>query len=260
MPADAPTILATSGGMRRGRRTNVEFGPLVLHAIELSGVSGRAPRLCHVGTAGGDQSWFQAWLGDAGRAQGITVSHLNLFSMPNTGDMTGLLLDQDVAWVGGGSVANLLALWRLHGLDEIFRKAWQAGVVLSGVSAGSVCWHTGGTTDSFGPDLRPVTNGLGFLPYSNGVHYDSEPQRRPKYQRFISEGILPGGYATDDGVGLVYRGTEFAEAVTEVRGKGAYMVTSTGGAVQEERIEPRLLPEPRPGGAWPRAAHDRGEP
>ncbi len=117
MPADTPTILATSGGLRRGRRTEVEFSPLVLHAIELSGVTGRAPRLCHAGTAGGDQRWFQAWLSDAGRAQGIDVSHLNLFYMPNTDDMTGLLLEQDVVWVGGGSVANLLALWRLHGLD-----------------------------------------------------------------------------------------------------------------------------------------------
>jgi hypothetical protein len=103
MPADTPTILATSGGLRRGQRTEVEFSPLVLHAIELSGVTGRAPRLCHIGTAGGDQRWFEAWLNDAGRAQGITISHLNLFSMPNTDDMTGMLLEHDVVWVGGGA-------------------------------------------------------------------------------------------------------------------------------------------------------------
>jgi len=242
MPAESPTILATSGGLVRGTWTDVAFGPLIFHAIELSGVTGRTPRLCHVGTAGGDQRWFQASLNDAGRAAGITVSHLNLFSMPNTDDMTGMLLEQDVVWVGGGSVANLLALWRLHGLDESFRKAWAAGVVLSGVSAGSICWHVGGTTDSFGPELRPVTNGLGFLPFSNGVHYDSEAQRRPLYQRLIADGTLPDGYATDDGTGLVYRGTELAEAVTEVRGKGAYRVTRDGGQAREERIEPRVLP------------------
>ena len=243
MPADSPTILATSGGLRRGTRTDVAFAPLVWHAIELAGVTGRAPRLCHVGTAGGDQRWFQALLSDAGQAAGISVSHLSLFSMPNTDDMTGLLLEQDVVWVGGGSVANLLALWRLHGLDHSFRQAWQAGVVLSGVSAGSICWHVGGTTDSFGPDLRPVTNGLGFLPFSNGVHYDSEEQRRPLYQRLVAEGTLPDGYATDDGTGLVYHGTEMTEAVTEVRGKGTYRVTREDGQAREERIEPRVLPE-----------------
>jgi len=242
MPAETPTILATSGGLVRGTWTDVAFGPQIFYAVELSGVTGRAPRLCHVGTAGGDQRSFQASFNDAGRAAGITVSHLNLFSMPNTDDMTGMLLEQDVVWVGGGSVANLLALWRLHGLDESFRKAWAAGVVLSGVSAGSICWHIGGTTDSFGPELRPVTNGLGFLPFSNGVHYDSEAQRRPLYQALIADGTLPDGYATDDGTGLVYRGTELTEAVTEVRGKGTYWVTRDGGQAREERIEPRVLP------------------
>src|SRR5215470_8644908 len=237
MPADAPTILATSGGLRRGSWTEVEFGPLVLHAIELSGVTGRAPRLCCVGTAGGDQRWFQAWLSAAGQAQGITVSHLSLFSMPSTADMAGLLLAQDAVWVSGGSVANLLALWRLHGLDHSFRQAWQAGVVLTGISAGSICWHVGGTTDSFGPDLRPVTDGLALVPFSNGVHYDSEPQRRPLFQRLIAEGTLPAGYATDDGAGLLYRGTDFVEAVSERDGAAAYYVS----AADEIRLDTRLL-------------------
>lgn len=245
MAADSPTILATSGGTRRGTRSELLFGPLALHAVELAGVSGRAPRLCHIGTADGDQRFFQAWLGAAGQAAGIDVCHLSLFPMPSVEDMTGLLLAQDVIWVSGGSVANLLALWRLHGLDHGLRRAWQAGVVLAGVSAGSVCWHVGGTTDSFGPQLRPVTDGLGFLPCSNGAHYDSEPQRRPAYQRLVGDGTLPGGYATDDGVGLLYRGAQMTEALTEIKGKSAYLVTRDGDRAREERIEPRALPEAR---------------
>lgn len=243
MPADAPTILATSGGLRRGSRTNVAFAPLVLHAMDLSGVSGRRPRLCHVGTAMGDQLFFNAMLDEAARESGFDIVHLNLFTMPPVDDMAGLILDQDVVWVGGGSVVNLLAVWEAHGVGQIMRTAWEAGVVLSGVSAGSLCWHVGGTTDSYGPELRPVTNALGLVPYSNGVHYDSEPQRRPLLHRLIAEGTLPDGYATDDGVGLVYRGTELTEAVTEVAGKGAYMVRRTGDVAVEERIEPRLLPD-----------------
>ncbi len=242
MPADSPTILATSGGLRPDPRTGVTFSPLLRYAIDLAGVTGRAPRLCHVGTAGGDQRANQALFSDAGRAAGVSVSQLNLFPMPNVADMTGFLLEQDVVWVGGGSVANLLELWRLHGLDESFRQAWQAGVVLSGVSAGSICWHIGGTTDSFGTDLRTVTNGLGFLPYANGVHYDSEPQRRPLFQRLVADGTLPGGYATDDGTGLLYRGTEMTKALSDIPGKGAYLVTQDGDQALEERIEPRLLP------------------
>ncbi|MFZ0668467.1 MAG: peptidase E [Acidimicrobiales bacterium] len=241
MPADTPTILATSGGAKRGTRTNLEFAPLVFHGIELSGVNGRTPRLCHLGTANGDQRHHNAWLDEAGRAAGFDVTHLNLFPMPGVGDMAGLLLEQDLVWVGGGSVANLLAIWRLHGLDFVFEEVWRAGVVLAGVSAGSLCWHIGGTTDSFGPELRPVTNGLGFLPYSNGVHYDSESQRRPLFQKLIAQGTLPDGYATDDGAGLVYRGTELVEAVTEVRGKKAYLVRRVGDRAEEEPIDTRVL-------------------
>src|SRR5262249_32534491 len=242
MPAESPTILATSGGLRRGSWTGVEFSALVLHALELSGVTGRAPRLCCVGTAGGDQRWFQGWLSGAGQAQCITVTHLSLFSMPSTEDMTGLLLEQDAVWVGGGSVANLLALWRLHGLDQSMRRAWEAGVVLGGVSAGSICWHVGGATGSFGPQLRPGTHGLAVLPFSHRVHYHSGAQRRPLSQALMADGTLPDGYATDDGTGLLYRGTQLTEALSEIKGKGTYRVTRDGETAREERIEPRVLP------------------
>jgi len=240
MVADSPTIVATSGGYLPGHRTDVAFGPLVQHAVERSGATGR-PKVCHLGTASGDQRWFQGRLAEASRVAGYELSELTLFTMPNVEDVAGHLLDQDVLWVGGGSVVNLLAVWRAHGLDEILREVWQAGVVLAGVSAGSLCWHDGGTTDSFGPELRPVTNGLGFLPYGNGVHYDSEPGRRPLMHRLVTEGLWDRAYCTDDGVGLVYEGTELVEAVTEVRGRGAYVVTADGGVAVEERFEPRVL-------------------
>jgi peptidase E len=245
MPADVPTILATSGGYvlnAEGRR-RLDFGPLVHHAVELSGVSGRRPRICHLGTAGGDQRAMAAELDEAARAAGFELSHLHVFPMPSVADVEGHLLEQDVVWVGGGSVANLLAVWRVHGLDVILRRAWEAGVVLGGVSAGSICWHAGGTTDSFGPELRPVTDGLALLPYGNGVHYDSEARRRPLVHQLVADGTLPLTYCTDDGVGLVYRGAALAEAVTERRGAGAYVVQrdALDGTVVEDRIEPRRL-------------------
>lgn len=244
MPADAPTIVATSGGVFQGRRTAWELGPLITFAVELAGVTGRAPRICYVGTAGGDQRYQTGVFGDAAQAAGMVANALHLFPMPNVEHPVDLLLEQDVVWVGGGSVANLVALWRLHGIDGAMRTAWESGVVLAGVSAGSICWHTGGTTDSFGPTLRRV-EGLGFLPYANGVHYDSESQRRPLLHRLVGEGALATAYATDDGVGLYYRGTELVEAVSEIRGRGAYRVSREAGGVVEERIEPRLLSSAR---------------
>ena len=242
MAADQPTILATSGGIVPGRRTRWEVGPLTEHAIELSGVTGRAPRVCFVGTAGGDNPAGIVDFYNAAQLRGLEPAHLQLFLMPNVDDIRELLLDQDVIWVFGGSVAGLLAMWELHGVGPIMREAWQAGVVLTGVSAGSICWHVGGTTDSFGPDLRAVTNGLGLVPFSNGVHYDSEEQRRPKFQSLIADATLPAGYATDDGTGVLYHGREFAGALSEKPGQGVYWVErdGTGGAV-ETRLDVQLL-------------------
>jgi peptidase E len=172
----------------------------------------------------------------------VLVSCLDLFPMPNIADMEAHLGSQDLIWVMGGSTANLLALWRLHGLDLVLKHCWESGVVLAGVSAGSVCWHVGGTTDSFGPELRAITDGLAFLPWSNGAHYDAEEQRRPLYHRLVTEGVLPAGYATDNGVGLRYERTDMVEAVTEVVGKAAYFVErGPEGTVKETRIGPRVL-------------------
>jgi peptidase E len=223
----------------------MRFNSLVHHAVELSGVTGRAPRVTHIGTAIGDQRWFNAELDEAARLDGLDLTHLNLFPMPSVDDVESYLLGQDVIWVNGGSVVNLLAVWRAHGLDQVLPRVWQAGVVLAGVSAGSICWFKGGTTDSFRPELDPVTNGLALLPYDNGVHYDSEARRRPLVHELVAAGTLGLTHCTDDGVGLVYRGTELVEAVTEVAGKGAYLVhrdDSAPGGVVEERLEPRLLP------------------
>jgi peptidase E len=163
--------------------------------------------------------------------------------MPTVPDIRAHLLAQDVVWVAGGSVANLLAVWRVHGLDEVMRECWEQGVVLAGVSAGSICWHVGGPTDSYGPTLRPALGGLGFLPYGNGVHYDGETQRRPLLHRLVAEGTLPLSYASDDGVGLVYEGTELVEAVADRPEVAAYQVErGADGRAVETRIEPRLLP------------------
>jgi peptidase E len=243
MPASMPTILATSMGFASRGRGPYDWrpGPVFDLAVDLAGAPDR-PKLCYVGTATGDDPVRVGAVYGAFAGSTVQVSHLSLFPMPNVPDLRAHLLAQDVIWVGGGSVANLLAVWRVHGLDEVLAECWRAGVVLGGVSAGSLCWHVGGTTDSYGPDLRPVTNGLGLIPTSNGVHYDSEEQRRPLYHRLVADGTLPGGHATDDGVGLVYRRTEMVEAVADRPDVAAYRVElgSDGDAV-ETRVEPRRI-------------------
>ncbi len=243
-----PTILATSGGFRPTDRYGViEPAGLLRAALGLTGKE--RPRLALVATAGGDDRGWLVRLYGAFRGWSVDVSHLELFTMPNVEPSS--LLDQDVIWVGGGSVANLLAVWRAHGLDAIMREAWEGGVVLAGVSAGSICWHVGGPTDSFGPRLRPVTNGLGLLPYGNGVHYDSEEQRRPLLRQLVGDGVLPRSYATDDSTGILYEGVEPVAVLTDAmtsaddfgaadpQGPAAYVVErSDDGRVTETRLPP----------------------
>jgi peptidase E len=241
MSAGERHILATSGGFKLSNRYAWEVGPLIDHALALSGAS--RPRICYLGTAGGDAlgAYAMFYAAFAGR-EDVRPSHLQLFAMPNVDDPARHLLEQDVIWVGGGSVAGLLAMWQLHGIDDAMRAAWDAGVVLGGVSAGSLCWHIGGTTDSFGPDLRPVTNGLALVPYGNGVHYDSEEQRRPLLHSLVADQTLPTSYATDDGVGLHYVGTELHEVLSDRDDVHGYRVErSADGTVTETVLETRRL-------------------
>jgi len=232
---DRHIVATSSGGFVPDDRYGARPGPVMEFVRELSGAT--SPRVCALHTATGDDAARRALWYAAVAGAGWRPSHLALFPMPNVPDLRAHLLAQDVVWVGGGSVANLLALWRLHGLDAILREVWAAGVVLTGGSAGSLCWFEGGTTDSFGPELRPVTDGLGFLPGSTCPHYDSEERRRPLYQRLVAAGSIPPGIATDDGVGLHFIGTELHEAVTDREAGAAWRVTADG----ETRMPARLL-------------------
>jgi len=136
--ADAPTILATSGGVRMSARLRWEIAPLTEYAIDLAGVQGRPPKVCFLATACGDSPAVVSAFYDAAVLRGLQPSHVSLFPMPTVPDIRAHLLEQDVIWAWGGSVAGLLAMWDLHGVGEAMRAAWQAGVVLTGVSAGSI--------------------------------------------------------------------------------------------------------------------------
>jgi peptidase E len=156
-----------------------------------------------------------------------------------TQDLASFIADQDVFYVGGGNTVNLLAVWRAHGLDRLLRAAWDGGVVLSGVSAGMICWFQSSVTDSFG-GLEPLNDGLGFLQGSACPHYDGEPGRRPTYQRLVAAGFA-AGYAVDDGAALHFVGSRLADVVSSRSGAGAYRVELRDGSLVEERLSVRFL-------------------
>jgi peptidase E len=197
-------------------------------------ILGLAPgkRLLYVPTAGMEDPTRTVWWYERlhGRAE---MTHLHFFPWPPSG-LRELVLGQDLVLVTGGNTANALAVWRVHGFDEILREAWEHGVVLAGWSAGMICWFEHGVTDSFGPELAPMEC-LGFLPGSACPHYDGEERRRPVYARAVAAG-LPAGVAADDDVALHYVGTELREAVTSREGAAAYRVEPDGETVLETRL------------------------
>jgi peptidase E len=180
------------------------------------------PRVCFVATATGD-----------------APADLGLFDQ-RMEDVRAFVLPQDVVYVGGGNTASLLAVWRAHGLDAILRKALAAGTVLCGVSAGMNCWFAASTTDSFGPTLGPLRDGLGFLEGSACPHYDGEEQRRPLYHRLVAEGF-PAGYAADEAAALHFRDGALVEAVASRPGARAYRVEAAAGRAVETPLPTRLL-------------------
>jgi dipeptidase E len=175
--------------------------------------------------SGGD--WLADWNAD--------VTPLSFYPWPPA-DLRELALGYDAIFVCGGNTANMLAVWRVHGFDRILREAWEAGVVLFGVSAGMLCWFEASVTDSFGPQLAGMRDGLGFLPGSACPHYDGEGLRRPVYTELVREGFPPG-IALDDGAAARFAGTELVEVVAAVPGARGYRVEPDG----ETSLDTRLL-------------------
>ena len=234
VPLAERRILAMGGG---GFSVSVADAPLEHYIAGLA--PGDGPRICLLPTASGDpddqiQRFYRAFRGLG------QLSHLSLFRL-GTHPMSPEehLLAQDVIYVGGGSLANLLAIWSVHELDRVLPEAWERGIVLCGVSAGSMCWFEAGVTRSHGRS-RPA-RGLGLLPGSNSVHDSSDPERRACFRSAVAEGLVPPGYGVDDGVGLLFAGTKLVDVVSARPGAVAHRVDTSEGEPLETVVSPRLL-------------------
>ncbi|WP_053366727.1 peptidase E [Bacillus sp. FJAT-27245] len=205
---------------------------LVLDKYILDQSRKNKPKVCFVPTASGDADGYIARFYEAFEKFSCEPSHLSLFKPP-TRDLEGYVLDKDIIYVGGGNTRNLLILWKEWGLDIIFKKAWEEGVILSGISAGSICWYEEGVTDSFGTGLEPI-KGLGLLTGSNCPHYDGEADRRPAYQRLVGTRGLQGGIAADDGVAIHYTGQEIKRIVSSRPYAKAYRVYLKENVIETE--------------------------
>jgi peptidase E len=229
------TILALGGGGFTMGPGDPALDQLVL---ELAG--GASPRILFLPTAGGDAAAQIAAFYGAFGDRPCRPQVLSLFRLHGTSTaIRDVVLEQDVVYVGGGSMRNMLAIWRAHGLDAILREAWEREIVLAGLSAGAMCWFEGGITMSAGPPA--VIEGLGFLHGSLSVHADGEPQRLPAFYDAVRSGELPGGWALDDGVGLVIEGGTVTRVVSSRPGATALRVDAVGGELVRSRAQPQLL-------------------
>jgi dipeptidase E len=227
--ARRPQIVAFGGGgfsMEPGNRLLDDY------VLELTGVE--RPRVCFVPTASGDADHYIVRFYRAFPASRCESSHVSLFRRDKgcgiDADVAGHLLEQDLVYVGGGSVVSLLGVWRAHGIDTVLRACWQRGTVLCGLSAGSLCWFSEAITAFHGRPQR--VNGLGLLPWSNCVHYGGEPSRRDAYLHAVARGMRPG-YATEDGAALHFVGSELATVVASRPGARAYRVEALDGVARE---------------------------
>jgi dipeptidase E len=239
MPHKAPQIVALGGG---GFSMERDSSLLDDYVLSLTGAA--RPRVCFLPTASGDADHYVVRFYRR-FSPCCEASHLSLFRRDQgtdgvEDDLATHLLGQDLIYVGGGNMLSMLGAWRAHGLDAILRKAWRRGIVLCGPSAGSLCWFEQALSAFHGAPR--IVRGLGFLPYSNCVHYDAEPERRAEYQRFVADGMRPG-FAAEDGVALHFRGTSLERAVSSRPNGGAFLVERDGKRVRETRLEVSFLGE-----------------
>lgn len=240
MRARTPQIVALGGG-----GFSMERDSTLLDDYILSLTRARRPRVCFLPTASGDADHYVVRFYRRFSAA-CEASHISMFRRDQGGrgvedDLASHLLEQDLIYVGGGNVVSMLGVWRAHGLDGVLREAWRRGIVLCGPSAGSLCWFAEALSAFHGPPRR--VSGLGFLPYSNCVHYDAEPARRAEYHALIGKGMRCG-FAVDDGVALHFKGTELHRAVGSRERAGAFRVQRVADAVIETALEVCNLDEP----------------
>lgn len=205
----------------------------------------RPARVCFIPTASAESPTYITKFYRAFSSRCIATD-LTLFDSPalprrpsQTQDLAAFVAAQDIFYVGGGNTANMLAVWRAHGLDRLLRRAWKAGAVLSGISAGMLCWFQGGITDSFG-GFRALHDGLGFLRGTACPHFDGEPKRQQAFRRFVARGA-PAGYAAEDGVALHFVGTRLKEVVSSRAKASAYRVQRARGEVVQVSLKVRYL-------------------
>jgi dipeptidase E len=220
---------------------SMESGNPLLDEYVLGLCKRERPRVCFLPSASGDADHYVVRFYRAFPADRCEASHISLFRREQgPSDLREHLLSQDLIYVGGGSVVSLLGVWRAHGIDAILREAWEAGVVLCGLSAGSLCWFEQAVSGFHGSTRR--VDGLGLLPFSNCVHYEPGSERSLAYHGLLREGMC-AGFAVEDGAGLHFVGTELSRVVASRPAARGYRLDPADDRVVEIQLATAYLGE-----------------
>jgi len=225
------TIFVYGNGMERS---------FIRYVIELTGKD--KPKVCFLPTAAGDDHRVAGYIDALCKGLPLELSIMMTFisSSPGQKSFEEQILGSDAVIVGGGNTLNMLAIWKAQGIDTSLREAYDRGIVLAGGSAGSLCWFTGGYTDSRPKELSLMTC-LGFLDYSHSPHYNDKTARKRHYREAVLKGILPPGYACDDGAGLLFIDGQVSESVTLDPKSKSYYVHVEDGELREDPLPGRLI-------------------
>lgn len=235
-PAQSPsgtkkTIFITGGDMSE---------PFLKYIISLT--KKQNPKICFIPTASADNpsaiNWWYRSCENLPMHATVQRLFISAYNEPKSFEET--LLGMDAIVVGGGNTLNMLAIWKAQGIDTVLRKAYDNGIVLAGGSAGSLCWFSGGPTDSR-PKTLTLMDCLGFLPDSHCPHYHSEPTRKPIYQEAVLKGKLKPGYACDDAAGILFEDGKFVKAVSLNDKSNAYYISIDAGKIKEQLLPAEIL-------------------
>jgi len=219
-------IIAIGGG---GFGRNPGEGIIENYILNQS--NAKNPNICFIPTATGDNEAYKNNYYATFTKLNCNPVHLDFFK--RTPDLENLINEQDIIFVGGGNTKSMLAVWKDWGLDLILYEAYKNGVVMSGVSAGAICWFEQGITDSWSEDLK-VMDCLGFIKGACCPHYDEEPQRKPSLDKFISEKALQSCYAIDGGCALHIEDEKELISVVFSKNKNSFLVELKDSKVVEK--------------------------
>jgi len=199
------------------------------------------PRICYLPTGSGDNpDNIKYWENICNTLQLDTIIlKVWVSSSEKNQSFEEILLNSDAIVVGGGNTLNMLGIWKAQGIDNILEKALKNGIILSGGSAGSICWFQNGISDSRPINLS-IVKGLGFLPYSNCPHYSQE-SRKILYHQMIKDGKMNSGYATDELAGILFKKRRAVKFISQSDIHNSYFVNLEKGEIKETKLKSEIL-------------------